>query len=1135
MNKKYKLTTMLLSAAIVFALVFSLSAAMTKANAEERGITASGVTGDVNWCLYDDGELVISGSGKMGSNSDSSSNQPWRNYCTLINKITVEENVTYIADHAFSGTYAKSASLPSTVTEIGSAAFSGCRLLESIDIPDSVTKIGSSVFSVCTNLKNVSLPENLKKIPQYAFNGCTKLETITIPPSVDTIRGTAFFDCKELKTLTFSATTSYIASSAFQNCSSLEAVYFGGTIANWCNIYFGSESANPLYPSAASLYLNGEKLGSKVTLDPKTTALREYVFAGFEFMEEIVFPSSITSISNQAFQDCTNLKEIDLSEVKTVQFKAFLNCTSLEKITFGKALREIGREAFSNCTGIKEFSVSEENNYFSNDRNGVLFNKDKTELLIYPAGSQTESYTVPSSVKTIKSYSFSNCANLRKIVIPDGVETIESYAFEKAQALSDITIGDTVSFIGNFAFYKSYYYNDKANWDNGFLYIGNNLILANTKVIPSECVLYSKTRLIAQDAFLKSEITSLYMHDNVRYINDNAFRSNVLLAKIRFSNNLAEIGSTAFCGCEALTEIEIPATVKSIGSNAFSSCKSLERITLSEGLESIGENAFSYLPAVKSVRIPSTVKSVSPLAFTKSGITDIYYNNTKAEWKRATGGESPEGITVHYSLKNDDGSVYIVHTDDDFSYESGNVHLEVSEITAASPRFDRNGYYSSNFINPIQVLDIILVDGDGNPIQPSEGKTITVRIKATEEFVNLLEDEIRRSGNYKNISRDSIAFGNDKLSFVADGKSVTLQPSGAFLASFRVIHWFSDGTNPGDYEVFRHDEIIFENGFISLETGHFSDYAICTSLSAIKANDIEMVNKSSKKIETDAAAEYELEFTSSDENIVTVDESGNVTAINPGKATVTVTIKGTDISGECTVTVTAREFSLIWNVDGKKTEVRVGEQTNISKPESPVKIGYTFSGWTPEVPDKMPASDVEFTAKWVRNTHTFTFDTKGGTAISPITLAYGETVTTPEEPTKDGYVFAGWSPEIPTSMPDSDMTFTAIWEETKPAEPVAPHITAISVSALPDKTVYTYKTDEFDATGLEVLVIYSDGSTETISDTSALSISGYDAKPVGEKAITVNYEGFEAQFNVTVRYVWWQWIIRILLLGFIWY
>ena len=96
-------------------------------------------------------------------------------------------------------------------------------------------------------------------------------------------------------------------------------------------------------------------------------------------------------------------------------------------------------------------------------------------------------------------------------------------------------------------------------------------------------------------------------------------------------------------------------------------------------------------------------------------------------------------------------------------------------------------------------------------------------------------------------------------------------------------------------------------------------------------------------------------------------------------------------------------------------------------------------------------------------------------------------------------------------------------------------VTGISVKNMPNKTVYTYRNDkDLDLTGLEIVATYADNSESPV-DPSACTITGYSAKPAGDKMITVEYAGQTAQFKVTVKYVWWQWLIRIFLLGFIWY
>lgn len=101
---------------------------------------------------------------------------------------------------------------------------------------------------------------------------------------------------------------------------------------------------------------------------------------------------------------------------------------------------------------------------------------------------------------------------------------------------------------------------------------------------------------------------------------------------------------------------------------------------------------------------------------------------------------------------------------------------------------------------------------------------------------------------------------------------------------------------------------------------------------------------------------------------------------------------------------------------------------------------------------------------------------------------------------------------------------------------VEPEIVSVSIRKNPDKTVYTYKIDTAtELSGIELEVVYSDGSKKTVSDTGLLTATDVSVDNTGKQTVEVEYEGFKVSYDVSVEYAWWQWIIRILLLGFIWY
>lgn len=103
--------------------------------------------------------------------------------------------------------------------------------------------------------------------------------------------------------------------------------------------------------------------------------------------------------------------------------------------------------------------------------------------------------------------------------------------------------------------------------------------------------------------------------------------------------------------------------------------------------------------------------------------------------------------------------------------------------------------------------------------------------------------------------------------------------------------------------------------------------------------------------------------------------------------------------------------------------------TAITVPADPTREGYTFIGWDKEIPTTMPAENMTVTAQWKINRYTITFDTAGGSEIAPITQDYGTAITTPADPTREGYTFIGWDREIPTTMPAENITLKAKWKD----------------------------------------------------------------------------------------------------------
>jgi uncharacterized repeat protein (TIGR02543 family) len=161
-----------------------------------------------------------------------------------------------------------------------------------------------------------------------------------------------------------------------------------------------------------------------------------------------------------------------------------------------------------------------------------------------------------------------------------------------------------------------------------------------------------------------------------------------------------------------------------------------------------------------------------------------------------------------------------------------------------------------------------------------------------------------------------------------------------------------------------------------------------------------------------------------------------------------------------------KQYTLTWVVDGQETKVTYNFGEEITPLVAPEKTGYTFTGWDKEIPTTMPAEDVTITATWTINKYTITFNTDGGSSIAPITVDYDAAITAPEAPTKEGYTFVGWEPELPATMPAGNLELKAKWEvkqytltwvvdgqETKVTYNFGEEITPL---VAPEKTGYTF-------------------------------------------------------------------------------
>ena len=353
--------------------------------------------------------------------------------CTALLKVVLSKNMTAIEAQTFSGCSSlESIIIPEGVTKIGTrsksedfmcdgAAFYGCTSLKEIIIPDSVTEIWWRAFSGCTSLSKVKLPKNLTSINSDVFSGCTSLAEITIPDSVTSIGSSAFEGCASLAEIVIPDSVTSIGGSAFSGCTSLAEIDIPDSV---------TEIGSSAFSGCTSL--------SKVDLPKKLSTIEAYTFSGCSSLESIVIPDGVTAIGTwseyentyygSSFSGCKSLKEIVIPDsVTSIGSSAFSNCTSLESITIGRGVESLGDEWIASCRRLENITVSPENKTYSSV-DGVLFNKDKSELSAYPIGNKRSSYTIPDGVEKIGKKAFYGCRYIESLTIPVSVAEIEASA-----------------------------------------------------------------------------------------------------------------------------------------------------------------------------------------------------------------------------------------------------------------------------------------------------------------------------------------------------------------------------------------------------------------------------------------------------------------------------------------------------------------------------------------------------------------------------------------------------------------------------------------------------------------------------------------------------------------------------------
>lgn len=333
----------------------------------------------------------------------------------------------------------------------------------------------------------------------------------------------------------------------------------------------------------------------KIVIGDGITSVENGIFAWLDKVTEVSLPSTLTSIGDFAFSGL-GLREITIPDtVTSIGNGAFRFNDNLEKVTIGKGVTTIGRNAFAYDSKLKSITVHSDNQTYKSKDN-VLFTKDEKRLVMYPAGLESSSYTVPETVTAI-----------------------EEGAFRGNSAITSITLGKIVSSLAD----RDYALHDLLGLQSIQVEAGNTTYSARDGVLFSA----DGSRLIEYPSEKNGEAYTV-------------------------GTGVTSIAYSAFWGNMNIKTVAIPTSVQSIEEAAFS-VTGLTSVVIPEGVATISERSFMWCQNLETVTIPVSVTAVGTYAFLGNDkLTTVYYNGTDAQWNNIRIEEGNDKLTDAKRLQN---------------------------------------------------------------------------------------------------------------------------------------------------------------------------------------------------------------------------------------------------------------------------------------------------------------------------------------------------------------------------------------------------------------------------------------------------------------------------------------------------
>lgn len=516
--------------------------------------------------------------------------------------------------------------LPSTLKTIKTNAFSNSQIT-TINIPAGTDDIYDGAFAQINGLTAITVDAGNSKYTAadgilYENKGGNKYlkaypvaktgTTFTVPSGVYGVSTNGFQQAKNLTTINLPASIQDLPTTkeanGFTSATNLTAIKVDPTNTN-----FKDEDGVVLTKDGRTLVAypfarQGVANAAYNVTDPTKPAGKVYTI-----------PASVETIGKGAFAKAKEITAVQLNNVKKISEGAFYSVRYLRNVELGASVETIEDGAISDTPDLSRFTVDSNNLKYTADAEGVIYTKNKEELVLYPSGRAGEYSTLPTTKKICKR-AFYYAQKVTKVNFNSALENIDNDAFQVTTALNEITFAapSNLKRIGTWVFYMSGL--TKLELPAFLEEIGASAFKNNANLKTVKIAANSQLKTIGNAAFTGNTALETFTFEGaskLETISTDAFRDDTKLTHFDFPATVKTIGSSAFNGTTSMTNVTFatPSQLQKIETAAFQEASALQNITLPEGVKEIQQHAFNSCTSLTEIGVPASLTNIDPKGF----------------------------------------------------------------------------------------------------------------------------------------------------------------------------------------------------------------------------------------------------------------------------------------------------------------------------------------------------------------------------------------------------------------------------------------------------------------------------------------------------------------------------------------